>query len=351
MASQGRWGGLARRRRLAEFGLLGGLAGVGWWSSLEMTYFLVPSVILLVGAFIGLRSRRPIGPSAAELAVGLVAALIGALPWMWGSVLNHFGSIDLSTNSGGPPASYLARLSDFFHVQLPLVLGLRLPVMVGWRRHDDNAWLHPQVLSHVVYIVALVGIVAIVVLAARRGLAGVALAAGLVAFPFLYAASASSSGGVDGRYGVYFIPLLVLTAMAAVGRFGPVTSSRSGATRFRRLQGWVPVLSVLLAGITALTVVGFVQTGSDAVSAVPSFSARWGDPDAPIAAVVRQLGARHIKAVIADYWEAGDIVFVAGGTLGVVEVDLVRNAASNSQSLTRYQRFGGRVALLSAQSH
>lgn len=336
--AHGRWERLERRRRLAEFGLLGALAGVGWWASLEITYFLVPSAILLGAAVVELRARRARDVLALEFAIGLAAAVAGALPWIWGSVLNRFGSIDLSTNSGGPPESYSERLSTFFHVQLPLILGFRLPVMVGWRRADDNAWINPEALSHAVYILILVGIVAVLILACRRGAPGIALGSGLLAFPFLYAASASSSGGVDGRYGVYFIPLLVVTVMVVVA---PSGDSVRRSTQLRRLQIRASVLIVLLIGAIGLTVAGFVQTSSGAVQAVPGFTARWGDPDAPITAVVDRLRELHVKVVIADYWEGGDIGFIGGGTPGVLDVDLVRNGATNAQNLARYRRFGG----------
>ena len=87
-------------RRFVDVIVLGLMAGLGWWSSPEVVYFLVPAGLLVLGAVIGgtlaLRQWliRLSGP-------GLAALVVGALPWLWANVQSGFSSLKLSSFPAG----------------------------------------------------------------------------------------------------------------------------------------------------------------------------------------------------------------------------------------------------------
>ena len=68
---------------------LGLFAGIGWWSSPEVVYYLVPSVVFLGWRL--LKRRIELRPGFLVLAV--VGAVVGALPWLWANVPSHLGSL------------------------------------------------------------------------------------------------------------------------------------------------------------------------------------------------------------------------------------------------------------------
>ena len=58
---------------------LGLFAGIGWWGSPEVVYYLVPA-----GVFLGwrlLKRRMELRPGLLTLTVA--GAVVGALPWLW----------------------------------------------------------------------------------------------------------------------------------------------------------------------------------------------------------------------------------------------------------------------------
>ena len=99
---------------------LGLFAGIGWWSSPEVVYYLVPSVV-----FLGWRLlKRRIELRPGYLALAVVGAVVGALPWLWANARSHLGS--LRHAPAQQDGSYLSHLSILFTHLVPIVLGLRL---------------------------------------------------------------------------------------------------------------------------------------------------------------------------------------------------------------------------------
>jgi hypothetical protein len=316
-------------RRVAAVGAMGLLAGIGWWSSVEIAYFLLPALVLIAVSLVE-RRRRPTesGPmwSFTELAVGFGSTVLGALPWLWASVNDHFETLNLATNSGGPTSDYTGRLLIFFKQTLPLMLGLRLPVMVGVRRDDNPSWIVSPGAAHVLYGLALVLLAGAVFFTWRRGMPGRIVAVALVAFPLLYAVSASTSGGTDGRFGVYLVPFVSLALVMAVEQIVTLLHRRPRAALS---AAW---LAMLLVVITGITLAGFAEIGAGAVSDVPGFFSGWGNPDAPITNAIDVLRAHGVRVVLADYWEAGDVSFLGGGEPTAGAFDLVRNASRNREA-------------------
>jgi hypothetical protein len=181
--------------RLAEFVALGVLAGVGWWSSPEITYYMVPTVVLLGMAVVRSPNRREWWPSGL---VALGAAIVGALPWIWANIGSRFAS--LHGGPGGPPhPRFGGRLIIFFHYTLPMETGLR--------RALDGAWVvgSPHALAVVAVMTVLVVALVLCLLSGGRALA---IAVGVLAFPILYAISPYSWVWQDGRYASYLVPYM-----------------------------------------------------------------------------------------------------------------------------------------------
>jgi len=231
---------------------LGLSAGAGFWSSPEIFYFVVSAGLVLVATW-----RRWAGVRTVAVVAG--AALVGALPWLYANVHSGFASLSLAAAPHGAPSTYRERLSIFFHQFLPLELGLK-DLYTG-------QWVGGASLGKVLFVLAclvLVGtIVAACWLSLRRGKGPElgALAAGVVAFPFLLAANPATNYWLEDRYGVDFSFLLVALVFATVTTAlyelaGPARHRARHRAGDRRAPLWVAGLaSAALVGGAVLTLV------------------------------------------------------------------------------------------------
>ena len=121
------WGPI--RRRWPEWGALGLALGVGWWTSPNIVYFLVP-VLLALTARPG--RERPIEvPPWRGLVVMAGASVVGALPWLVTNVGSRFPA--LHDSDGFPETgSYLGRVWWFFTHGLPAEMGFRSIGTLAW---------------------------------------------------------------------------------------------------------------------------------------------------------------------------------------------------------------------------
>ncbi len=299
------WCALARGRPGRDL-LLGLAAGVGWWASPEILYFVVPAVLLLV-----LGSRRG-GPEQPPRRFPLVAvgAVVGALPWLWATVTRGGTTLRPPAVVVLPGQGYLGRLGDFFTHVLPLQLGLR-------RLLAPTPWLGGPVVGVTLYVVTLVVLVVLLVGAGRdlrRGGPGVAaaLGAGVVAFPFLLAAFPTSYYWADGRYGVFLPPLLVLLAVAVTAAPRPAPAHGRSARRGTPATA----AALILAGATVLTLAG--ASAADVPVAHPARAlAAPRDPDGPARAVDRDLVRHGLTSAWASYWVAYPLDFLDPGAVAV----------------------------------
>ncbi len=179
-----------RRAGPATRVVLGLAAGVGWWASPEIAYFVIPAIVLLVASWNRL-SAPPPGSAGrwsapwhvTPLALTAVGVVVGALPWLSSNVRSGFASLHLGTPA---PAQfgYRARVSIFFHDVLPTQLGLRTV--------PGGAWLGGRTVGHTLFVLILVVVGAMLLRAAwmaRLGRAAaplLAAAVAAVAFPFVY---------------------------------------------------------------------------------------------------------------------------------------------------------------------
>jgi len=306
-------------QRARDFVALGLVAGLGWWSSPEIVYFVLPAVVLLVQSFrADLTAAR--GPRWVRLLlIGVAAACVGALPWLWANLRSGFASFNQTAYADAP--GYTERLRLFFHYSVGMLFSLRAT--------GSGAWLLWRPLS-VLLLIGFLGALAVaVVLCLRRGGRSLAIALGVLAFPLLVAYSPASWFWQDGRYVGYVVPLFVLVLVFGCAdlarRLRPGRPERDAGTR---------TLARLLAGglaiaLVALTVANFAVFGNPH----QSFFANWGDPNRPTQDSVAKLESAGVRDGYADYWVAYRLDFLSGGKLQltVVGTDPDRWAALNQK--------------------
>lgn len=301
------------RRNPSDFVGLGLAVGIGWWSSPEVIFFLVPAGALLIAAIAGPRQQRAKWFWPIRLSLTLVATIVGALPWLWVNLGDGFRSLATSSFPGGHSPNnhgYGARLSDFGHHALPLVTGTALP--------GHNAL--PGVLGPVLIFVGIVLTVGCVMICMVTPGRAQAIGLGLVAFPFLYALNPATWYWVDGRYAMY-LPLLLALALAIACAEGPrlivlALRQRPLPQNVRRLVGRISMAVIVAAcGLLALRV--FAISNQSILDKNGSFFGGWVDPGAPIAAEANQLEAAGITTGYANYWVSYPLDFSSAGRLAI----------------------------------
>ncbi len=304
-------------------GALGLFAGVGWWSSPEIAYFLVPSGLLLVAAVV--QTRKQVRHWLTMLGVGVVYAGVGALPWLWANVRSGFTSLQSSSFPGGATSAlntgFGGRLRVFFRLSLPIDVDLRRLVSGSFLIGGAGAVALGVLVFGTIAAAVLVGL-------ARRDRAS-AMAVGLLAFPLLFAAQPGTWYWEDGRYIVFLSPLLALVLVAAVEPAGRWLSTRSGQRLgASTLASFAACALVLGAG--TLTVAGFSQ---DNQVSPRTYTEAWSNPNDPVEQAVATLEAHGVRAGFADYWVAYKVDLLARGALTITPAhgDVDRSAAIDHQ--------------------
>ncbi|HLI15928.1 MAG TPA: glycosyltransferase family 39 protein [Acidimicrobiales bacterium] len=289
-------GALARSEWLA----LGVLAGLGWWATPEVVYYLLPAAVVVLVELVRRRVRaRPV-----DVALAAAGAVLGALPWLWDNVPG-FASLHLGVQPDPSVASHgnILRL----HV-LPMMLGLQLPVSGRFLVGTDAGMA-------LEYAAVLAGVVWLVTLVRRRQ--ALVLVVFTVAFPFLYALSPVTWYWQDGRYGVFFAPVAALLATsgacALAERLRALPGRRSPADR----RAGAAVLAVL-AGL-GLTLAAVAQVAPFTPARADPARATWttwhADPLAFLLPVARALEARGARRVYTGYWLAYTLTFESKGAV------------------------------------
>ncbi|HSZ36677.1 MAG TPA: hypothetical protein VK773_06265 [Acidimicrobiales bacterium] len=313
---------------------LGAVLGLGWWASPEIGYFALPCLVLLSAwwwAVSGTRASAGQGGAEKEpsrlAAFGLVVAggLVGSLPWLYANAHTGFASIKSGSLPANGGATYGERLSVFFHFMLPLQLGVRTV--------SSGAWVGGPAVGKLLYAVVLVLIAAAcaravwVAVGERSTVVPAALAAGVVTYPFLYAAAPGTAFWFDGRYGIYFPALAVALFAASLGtlhRKAPRPDDRSGTVA----RGALVIAAAGVVGALCLTVAGARTAGVPA-----GFFTSWRQGDAPMEQVVHALRLHHITDAYGDYWTAYDLDFLSGGSPAISPspLDVVRSTGLATQ--------------------
>ncbi len=326
-------------RSPVEFIVLGLAAGVGWWSSPEIVYYLIPSGLLLLGAIVVTTgSRWRVWVPRGVLA--LVAIAVGALPWFWANIHNHFDSLNSATfNVRSRPLDFGGRVNSFFSLVFPTELGVR--------RGNDLAWIasglgQPVVKVLTTVLVALV-IVSLVLCLARPGRA-MAIAVAVLAYPLVYAISPASTQFANGRYGVFLPPLLVLAAVIglceAVRRLSGLARSRRGSTLHTGASGDKArsgtTAVAVMAGIVLVSLLFSVVTFSQTTGQPHAYTRVWGNPDRTSLEAVARLEKSGVTTGYADYWVAYKLDFLSQSRLTFTPIgqDVIRSGSIEDAVLT-----------------
>jgi 4-amino-4-deoxy-L-arabinose transferase-like glycosyltransferase len=302
---------------------LGLVAGVGWWSSPEIAYFLVPSALIVLGALALTRERRH--RWLAAFGVGVAGAILGALPWLWANVGSHFASLKRASFPGGAATAlntgFGGRLDVFFTRALPIDVDLR---------HLATGSVLVGGLGGTLLQVAVFGALAggLLVCLVRRDRA-TAIAVAILSFPLLFAAQPGTWYWEDGRYIVFLGPLLVVAGAAAIDTVARwLTPRRAAPTRRRGVA--LGLTGALALGVAVLTVTAF--GGDDHVS-FNSYRASWSDPNGPVDHAIGVLEARGVHTGFAQYWVAYKVDLLSRGALVITPGpgDVDRSRAIDAQ--------------------
>jgi hypothetical protein len=216
----------------------------------------------------------------------------------------------------------------FFHKVLPTQLGLRAV--------PGGAWVDGRSVGRTLYIVALVllGVLLVRVVwgvrTGRRAAPLMAFGTAVVAFPFIYAFFPTSWYWVDGRYGVYLPPLLVLLAVWSLPSAVAPTLPKAvhAIRRPPRARIALAIASVAVAaGAFSTLVLAHESTGMP--SHPSAFFAAWSDPNAAARHVVSSMEAHHIRYAYGTYWTAYTLDLLAPNavTASPTRLDDQRSAA------------------------
>ncbi len=321
---------LDERRRFVDAVALGLAAGLGWWASPEIVYFLVPALALSLGAI--LSSWKTCGARfwLTRIGAALAAAALGALPWLWSNIPDGFRSLNSATETTKGDGDFLSHLHVFIIDGLPVQFGLR--GFVG-----SIAVVHGTA-GTIVEVVAYTIVIASVVLCLTRPGRAQAIALGIIVFPFLLAINPLTWYWLDGRYSVYLPPLLAFAVAIGCERAANLFRRRAGARpahRRSRSARWNPGarFATIAVTILALTVssMGFASIVTNADPRIPS-----GDPNGPTLQVIQQLERGHADVGFANYWVGYKLDYLSDGRLSFSPGawELVRSASIYRQAST-----------------
>lgn len=253
-------------RWVPDVAALGFVAGLGWWASAHIVFFVVPGCLWLVW-----RDRRYL----ARLWLAAPTAALGALPWIAG-VANR-GVTGFEVRPQPQTNSYAHHLEGFFTEGLPRALGLLPPFAEFWI---------PAVVGPVLYASALG---AFLWALWRRPPGTTLLLLVAASYPFLYSVSPMVWWLEDARYLLFLGPALsLLLARAATASPGR-THAPLGLS--------VVAAALTVAGLVVPLAAGIAPTAPDVT--VP-------DDVAPLVSTLEDVDR---TAVFANYWVANRLAF------------------------------------------
>jgi hypothetical protein len=276
-------------------------AGVGWWSSPEMAYFLAPGGVYLVARTAKRRAKVSLG----SLVLGIGALGLGSLPWWWHNILHHFDSLASvpQPSPPGPGGAYWWHLGIFDRYVLPIVLGLRT--------RGSGAWVVPSNLTPHLVNVVIVVLAAWLVYLAAHGRAWL-LVLFVAAFPFLYAAPPFTWYWRDARYAIFLAPLLALVVVSLFCEAGMWA------------LGYVASAPAVMAGLALVAALGLTLVAAkdeQPYKRLPAWPAvertswlSWhANPNNLPTELADSLVRWHVRYAFSSYWLGYDVGFLSDG--------------------------------------
>jgi hypothetical protein len=323
---------LDNSRRWLDVVALGLFAGLGWWSSPEIGYYLLPAALIAIGAIFGSKSSHWERIFRTLAVIGAFA--VGALPWLWANFHSGFASLQPSKFPGGATTrmntGFGDRLGVFFRNALPIEVDLRRLVsgtfVVGGAPNSGTLHTLGVAIAVVVYAV----LAGATVLCIARGGRWSAVGLAVVAFPLLFAAQPGTWYWSDGRYVVFLGPLLAIVLAAGVEQL--VRRAPRHRTHRPRVRWNVATVAMSLVALAvgALTVTAF---NGDTGTSLRTAASGWGDPNQPVDQAISILEAHGVRAGLADYWVAYKVDLLAKGALTLTPArgDINRSTTINHE--------------------
>ncbi len=267
---------------------LGLVLGLGWWASPQILHFAIPGLVWLAWTH-----RRHLGDLGRTLAIATPAAGVGALPWLWANAATGLASLEPAADR----ATFGDPLTVFFQYGVPMVLGLREPITLGWEFPG----------AVVVYAMVLAGL-ALVLLRWPGRLRPVLLSIGL--FPLIFAALPTTYYFGEPRYLDFLWPLLALVAGWAVVRLPTAVQ--------------VGVLIALLV-LTLNGVAGMVRLEGPPGEPFEDISPQ------DVGRLVLLLDTLEADRVVADYWVAYRLTWETEGRIVATPFAPIRDLRAESE--------------------
>jgi hypothetical protein len=270
-----------KKTHFVDWGAAGLFAGMAWWTSPNVSYFLAPVAIWLL-----VFHWRALWPPRCLVAVPF--AILGALPWIWNDI--EYGFDSLKVDPGLAHGSYLDHLKFYFTHAFPVSLDLR--------GSFDGRWIGGSVsggLGHVLYALVLAALAVGVVLGLRKKSVA---AIGVLTTPFVFAlvpfASTPETQWVgNARYFYWFTPFVALTIAALA----------------RKVAGTV----ALACFVVITTVWGFsrLEAYDDTIGVSP-----------PLDDVIRVLERDGRTTAFASFWISGRLTYESSERITAVATDI-----------------------------
>jgi 4-amino-4-deoxy-L-arabinose transferase-like glycosyltransferase len=286
------------RPRLWRYALMGGLAGLGWWTNGLIVTAIIPVGLVLVWHIV---RGGAAGVRAAIIPVGtaVVCFVIGSAPWWvfnlendWAALRFYLPGGTSEAFAGGdvPPLAPAERLIGLFLLGLPAIIGLRYP----W---SPNYLIGDPLLAGLALATLALIIMAIIRLARGRtppSADGRALL--LISLIFFIALFTLSRFSTDPT-GRYFLPL-ILTLAVTVGAFAAALP-RTAA---------IGVMAIILTFHT-IGLIGAVRT--DPPGLTTQFNLDTHLPNADDDALIAYLTDRGLTRGYAHYWITFRLAFLS----------------------------------------
>jgi hypothetical protein len=317
------------RQRYVDMVGFGLALGLGWWASPESAFLTAPACALALGAVVSSRPHRTLRFWLPRLLGTVAATAVGALPWLWSNTINGYRSLNAASVSSPTSGSYSSHLHTFFVDALPLQLGLR--------RFGSGALLPSGVVGDLVAWAVCVTLVGFVVLClacpGRSRVIGVAV----LAFPLAYSINPLTSWWFDGRYSVYLLPLIALTAAIGCERLSRLRFSGSNRRALHRNTDQInrhraqALMAVATLVAVVLALAGFFGIKGSASLGLGS------DPNSPTERAITVLEQRGATFGYGNYWVAYRLDYLSGGrlTYSPVPGDTMRSLSIYKQVTSR----------------
>lgn len=311
-------------------GLAGLSCGLALWSSPVSVELLIPTALWCIP------TARRLGRRLLVIAAG---AVTGGAPALWFGATHDWLNLHMPGSGPGLIAGFPARFGQFFTIEAPIAMGVRVEGSLAW------------VGGYLGQILACAAAAALVVTAwtaasgrrtavsgrrtgasgrrtgvSERRTAGAVNGArcelpllALALLPFLYSVNSLANNLGQGRYALFAVPMGALLIGVGIERAGDLARRRTGPA-----HGEVATWLTWTAGVALACVLGTAGLVAEPGRELVAFPAP--DVTMPVddSALQRLLAVHDVKDAYAPYWIGYRVMFETGGSVVVTAYDYDR---------------------------